>query len=117
MGLNLEELFQSTFDTVSIKDAVSDIALLEIESKHRCYHKVLVPTCSCDYVLWVSNRDKIICPSFRDGLKPTKIDDNDQCVYCGYYACWKKIDLFFFESSEIPFWSQEEWYRSSDSIR
>jgi hypothetical protein len=99
---------------ITAKEAVCDVALLEIEDAPSKHHKLLVPTCSCDYIKTIAKHEKMKCPDFSNELKPTRIDENDQCQYCGYYACWKKVDIFFFESSAIPNWSQPEWYRKME---
>jgi hypothetical protein len=101
-------------DHISIKEIVRDVVLLETEKEKPVYHRLIVPTCSCDYIRWVCHYEHIKCPDLSNELKPTRIDKNDQCQYCGYYACWNSIDIFFYESSAIPSWSQPEWYRKQE---
>jgi hypothetical protein len=111
MDIAFSEILYSDMNSVSVKDMVSDIASLDIEDDRKKRQKLLIPTCSCEYIKWVSERERIKCPDFGAELKPTKITDTEQCQYCGFYVCWKKIDIGFYESSAIPFWSQESWYR------
>ena len=114
LELLIDDLDDGRYDIVSPKDAVIDYISLDTVVQKKEYHNISVPTCSCDYLNWTISKGGIKYPKFMNELKPTKIDQNGQCVYCHYYAFWKKIDLRIYESAEIPFWTKPEWYNKPD---
>lgn len=71
-----------------------------------------IPTCSCSYIKWVLKTEGVNYPHLGHRVFPTRVK-NDQCVYCGYYVCWRRIPFSLFESTAIPYWSSPEWYESN----
>jgi hypothetical protein len=98
-------------DLNKVESIQVSLSSLEIcDKKVRPY--IVVPTCSCDYIKFLAKRNKVECRDLGLELKPTRIDKNGQCVYCGYYSCWKRIFLKNIDS--VPIWAKPEWYTAPD---
>ena len=73
-----------------------------------------IPTCSCPYVKWSAKRYLIDAPDFGSSLRPTKVDGEEQCIYCGFFVRWEKLFVSMLTSDAIPFWALPSWFNAPD---